>query len=124
MKACLESGAVYRSRERIMPKMKTHSGAKKRFSVTGSGKVRRLKAYKSHILTKKDPKRKPPSTASGAALRQMRPPECGLLLIYPVLEAVGRPPLVGFALSFPKDADAPPVEYAENSVKQLEDFFE
>lgn len=41
-----------------MSKMKTHSGAKKRFSVTGSGKVRRLKAYKSHILTKKDPKRK------------------------------------------------------------------
>ncbi len=41
-----------------MPKMKTHSGAKKRFSVTGAGKVRRLKAYKSHILTKKDPKRK------------------------------------------------------------------
>jgi large subunit ribosomal protein L35 len=47
-----------RSRERQMPKMKTHSGAKKRFSVTGSGKVRRLKAYKSHILTKKDAKRK------------------------------------------------------------------
>jgi large subunit ribosomal protein L35 len=41
-----------------MPKMKTHKGAKKRFSVTGKGKVRRLKAYKSHILTKKDPKRK------------------------------------------------------------------
>ena len=41
-----------------MPKMKTHSGAKKRFSVTGTGKVRRLKAYKSHILTKKTPKRK------------------------------------------------------------------
>lgn len=41
-----------------MPKMKSHSGAKKRFSVTGSGKVRRLKAYKSHILTKKDAKRK------------------------------------------------------------------
>jgi large subunit ribosomal protein L35 len=41
-----------------MPKMKTHSGAKKRFSVTGSGKVKRNKAYKSHILTKKDPKRK------------------------------------------------------------------
>ena len=58
MKACLESGAVYRSRERTMPKMKTHSGAKKRFSVTGSGKVRRLKAYKSHILTKKAPGRK------------------------------------------------------------------
>jgi len=41
-----------------MPKMKRHSGAKKRFSVTGTGKVRRLKAYKSHILTKKTAKRK------------------------------------------------------------------
>ncbi len=41
-----------------MPKMKTHKGAKKRFSVTGTGKVRRMKANKSHILTKKDPKRK------------------------------------------------------------------
>ena len=41
-----------------MPKMKTHKGAKKRFSVTASGKVRRLKANKSHILTKKTSKRK------------------------------------------------------------------
>ena len=41
-----------------MPKMKSHRGAKKRFSITGSGKVRRLKAYKSHILTKKSAKRK------------------------------------------------------------------
>ena len=41
-----------------MPKMKSHRGAKKRFSVTGTGKVRRLKAFKSHILTKKSPKRK------------------------------------------------------------------
>jgi large subunit ribosomal protein L35 len=41
-----------------MPKMKTHKGAKKRFSVTGKGKIRRLKANKSHILTKKDAKRK------------------------------------------------------------------
>ena len=47
-----------------MPKMKTHSGAKKRFSVTGSGKIRRLKAYKSHILTKKIPKRKRDSASS------------------------------------------------------------
>ena len=39
-------------------KMKTHKGAKKRFRLTASGKVRRLKAYKSHILTKKSPKRK------------------------------------------------------------------
>jgi large subunit ribosomal protein L35 len=41
-----------------MPKMKSHKGAKKRFSVTASGKIRRLKANKSHILTKKDAKRK------------------------------------------------------------------
>lgn len=41
-----------------MPKMKRHAGAKKRFSITGKGKVRRLKAYKSHILTKKTSKRK------------------------------------------------------------------
>ncbi|MBX9929629.1 MAG: 50S ribosomal protein L35 [Gemmatimonadaceae bacterium] len=41
-----------------MPKMKSHKGATKRFSVTGTGKVRRLKAYKSHILTKKTSKRK------------------------------------------------------------------
>jgi large subunit ribosomal protein L35 len=39
-------------------KMKTHKGAKKRFKVTGSGKVKRMRAFKSHILTKKDPKRK------------------------------------------------------------------
>jgi large subunit ribosomal protein L35 len=41
-----------------MPKMKTHKGAKKRFSITGTGKVRRLRAHKSHILTKKTSKRK------------------------------------------------------------------
>ena len=41
-----------------MPKMKTHKGAKKRFSVTSKGKVRRLQAYKSHILTKMTSKRK------------------------------------------------------------------
>ena len=41
-----------------MPKMKTHRGARKRFSVTGSGKVKRNKAFKSHILTKKTSKRK------------------------------------------------------------------
>ena len=41
-----------------MPKMKTHKGAAKRFKVTGTGKVRRYKAYKSHILTKKTSKRK------------------------------------------------------------------
>ena len=41
-----------------MPKMKTKSGAKKRFSITGSGKIKRKHAYKSHILTKKATKRK------------------------------------------------------------------
>ncbi len=41
-----------------MPKMKSHSGTKKRFRVTGSGKVMRGKAFKSHILTKKTTKRK------------------------------------------------------------------
>ncbi|ATA73211.1 MULTISPECIES: 50S ribosomal protein L35 [Capnocytophaga] len=41
-----------------MPKIKTKSGAKKRFQVTGSGKIKRKHAYKSHILTKKSTKRK------------------------------------------------------------------
>jgi len=41
-----------------MPKMKSHRGARKRFSVTGTGKVKRNKAFKSHILTKKTSKRK------------------------------------------------------------------
>ena len=40
-----------------MPKMKTHSGAKKRFHLTKTGKIKRAHAYKSHILTKKDTKR-------------------------------------------------------------------
>jgi large subunit ribosomal protein L35 len=41
-----------------MPKMKTNSSAKKRFSFTGSGKIKRKHAFKSHILTKKSTKRK------------------------------------------------------------------
>ncbi len=41
-----------------MPKIKTHSGAKKRFSLTKTGKVKRAHAYKSHILNKKTAKRK------------------------------------------------------------------
>ena len=41
-----------------MPKMKTKSSAKKRFKLTGSGKIKRKHAYKSHILTKKSKKRK------------------------------------------------------------------
>ncbi|MBR7142572.1 MAG: 50S ribosomal protein L35 [Clostridia bacterium] len=41
-----------------MPKLKTHSGASKRFSMTKNGKVKRFHAYKSHILNKKSTKRK------------------------------------------------------------------
>ncbi|NNE74929.1 MAG: 50S ribosomal protein L35 [Acidimicrobiales bacterium] len=41
-----------------MPKMKTHKGAKKRFKVTGSGKLKRRNANLNHILEKKAPKRK------------------------------------------------------------------
>ncbi len=41
-----------------MPKMKTNRGAAKRFKATGSGKIRRSKAFSSHILTKKSTKRK------------------------------------------------------------------
>ena len=41
-----------------MPKVKTKRAAAKRFKVTGTGKLKRMKAYKSHILTKKAPKRK------------------------------------------------------------------
>ena len=41
-----------------MPKMKTHSAAKKRFSLTGSGKLRRNRAFRSHLLEHKSPKRK------------------------------------------------------------------
>ncbi|MEA3446606.1 MAG: 50S ribosomal protein L35 [Bacteroidota bacterium] len=48
-----------------MPKMKTKSGAKKRFSITGSGKIKRKHAFKSHILTKKSKKRKRNLTYSG-----------------------------------------------------------
>ncbi len=41
-----------------MPKMKTHKGAAKRFRVTGTGKIKRGKSFKSHILEKKSAKRK------------------------------------------------------------------
>jgi len=48
-----------------MPKMKTKSGAKKRFTLTGSGKVKRKHAFKSHILTKKSTKQKRNLTQTG-----------------------------------------------------------
>ena len=48
-----------------MPKIKTNPGAKKRFSLTGSGKIKRKHAFKSHILTKKSTKRKRNLTYDG-----------------------------------------------------------
>ena len=48
-----------------MPKLKTNSGAKKRFQLTGSGKVKRKHAYKRHILTKKTKKQKRNLTHTG-----------------------------------------------------------
>jgi ribosomal protein L35 len=51
--------------EKKMPKQKTVSGAKKRFAITGSGKIKRKHAFKSHILTKKSKKRKRNLTYTG-----------------------------------------------------------
>ena len=48
-----------------MPKMKTNSGAKKRFALTGTGKIKRKHAFKSHILTKKTKKQKRNLTHTG-----------------------------------------------------------
>lgn len=48
-----------------MPKMKIKSSAKKRFTVTGSGKIKRKHAFKRHILTKKSTKRKARLTKAG-----------------------------------------------------------
>lgn len=42
----------------MSPKLKTHKGASKRFKITATGKIKRRKAYKSHLLTKKSAKRK------------------------------------------------------------------
>jgi len=61
-----------------MPKIKTNRGARKRFKITGTGKIVRRKAFKSHILTKKPPKRKrklrksaPVSPANRTRVRRM-----------------------------------------------------
>lgn len=48
-----------------MPKVKTNSGAKKRFKLTGTGKIKRKHAFKSHILTKKTTKQKRALTHMG-----------------------------------------------------------
>lgn len=63
-----------------MSKLKTHSGSKKRFKVTATGKVKRSQGYKNHILTKKSTKRKRQlrksiiaSDANTATIKQMLP---------------------------------------------------
>jgi large subunit ribosomal protein L35 len=63
-----------------MPKIKTHSASKKRFNLTGTGKIKRNKAYKRHLLTSKSTKRKRglrkpafASAANAAAIRAMIP---------------------------------------------------
>ncbi len=59
-----------------MPKLKTNRGAAKRFKVTGSGKVKRQKAYASHILSKKSSKRKrklrKQTTVAGSDARRVK----------------------------------------------------
>jgi len=56
-----------------MPKMKTHSGAKKRFKITASGKVRGRHAFTSHILEKKSPKKKRALGAPAAIAKHDEP---------------------------------------------------
>lgn len=73
---------------------------------------------------KSPPKRDRPKTPSGPFVRRQRDPDEGLLLIYPIdAKLDGDIPIMGFAVSFPFDADAPLIDYAENSVKQLEELF-
>ena len=66
--------------ERKMPKIKTHKGSAKRFSITKNGKVKRGKAFRSHILNKKTTKRKRKlrksgylATANAATIKRMIP---------------------------------------------------
>ena len=56
--ACRQKSNINIQEESVMPKMKTKRAAAKRFKATGTGKLKRNKAYKSHILTKKSAKRK------------------------------------------------------------------
>ena len=53
-----------------MPKQKTNSGAKKRFKLTGTGKIKRKHAFHSHILTKKSTKRKRVLVSTGLVSEQ------------------------------------------------------
>ena len=64
-----------------MPKIKTHSSAKKRFKLTGTGKVKRKHAFKSHILTKKETKRKRNLTHAGLVDKTDMPRVSKMLVI-------------------------------------------
>lgn len=64
-----------------MPKMKTNSSAKKRFSITGSGKIKRKHAFKSHILTKKAKDRKRNLTKSSLVSQSDTPNVRAMLAI-------------------------------------------
>ncbi len=64
-----------------MPKLKTKSGAKKRFKVTGTGKIKRKHAFKSHILTKKGTKQKR-RLSHAALVKSVDENNIGLMLPY------------------------------------------
>lgn len=75
---------------------------------------------------KSGPKRDAPKNPSGPFIRRQRSPDRGLLLVYPLDPGTSKadvPPIIGFGVSLPFDDDAPLVDYAANSVKQLEDLF-
>ena len=57
-----------------MPKLKTHSGAKKRFKLTKSGKIKRAKAYKSHLAMEKPPSAREASVRPPMPIRPTWPP--------------------------------------------------
>ena len=90
-----------------------------------AAQVRALEQTLEAWEKKPDPKKDHPKTASGPFIRRQRSRDRGLLLIYPIDGGLpGNLPLMGFAISFPFDDDAPLIDYAENSVKQLERLFE
>jgi large subunit ribosomal protein L35 len=66
----LRNGPDGKNKTSFMPKMKTNSSAKKRFKITGSGKIKRKHAYKRHILTKKGTTQKRRLTKSGLVSKQ------------------------------------------------------
>lgn len=74
---------------------------------------------------KSGPKRDAPKDPSGPFIRKQRSKDRGLLLVYPLDPgpAKSKVPMIGFGVSLPFDQDAPLIDYAANSVKQLEDLF-